>query len=117
MLNTFKEYLYHQAKLLEVYHDLVKNRRIEVAVDPDDSRQLRFSFGGGPYLGLLHEARQRGTAAVSDLFINAHLLVQGPKVYRPTLDDCFALEAIRPQVPLEEYRQPFDTFSVEFPEA
>lgn len=59
--------------------------------------------------------RDSGAAGVEDLYIAGHMALEGPKVYRPTDQECEALEQTEPRITLAEYRQPFPTMAVELP--
>ncbi len=58
-----------------------------------------------------------GVATGISLYNILGLLGQGPKVFRPRLDECLALEEIEVSVPIASYAQPFPTMVIELPEA
>jgi hypothetical protein len=51
-----------------------------------------------------------------DLWLMAEVVNGGPKIFRPTLEQCLALEQIAPRVPLADYVQPYAAMIVELPE-
>ncbi len=65
------------------------------------------------YLKWVHGA---GLPAVIQTTLTCRTLYDGPKVFKPTLEQCLALEQIMPRVTFREYQQPFPTMTVEFPE-
>jgi hypothetical protein len=69
------------------------------------------------YAKIMAAAQHDGLDALLGVYLTTKILANGPKVYQPRDADCFAMEAIRPQVPLAEYRQPFPTFLIELPDA
>ncbi len=52
-----------------------------------------------------------------DLWLLAHVLHDGPKIFRPTLDQCLAMEQLTPRIPARDYAQPYPAMVVELPEA
>lgn len=46
----------------------------------------------------------------------AEMAANGPKVFRPTLEQCEAMEHVEIKLPLNEYRQPFRAMAIQFPE-
>ncbi len=51
-----------------------------------------------------------------DLWLRAEIAAHGPKVFRPTLEQCLAMEQIAPHIPLADYVQPYPVMIVEFAE-
>ena len=51
-----------------------------------------------------------------NLFAKSKLIAEGPKVLRPTTDQCEALEHVDVNLSFDEYEQPFPVFLVEIPE-
>src|SRR5215475_13696612 len=50
-----------------------------------------------------------------ECYVTGRLLLDGPRMFRPTVAECQALEEIEVSVPMQDYEQPFPTFVVEFP--
>lgn len=50
------------------------------------------------------------------LYAYSKTLALGPKLLRPTLEQCEALRQVDVRVTLQEYQQPFPSFVIEFPE-
>jgi hypothetical protein len=46
----------------------------------------------------------------------AEIAAHGPKVFQPTLDQCFALEHIAPKITLADYAQPYPVMAIDLPE-
>lgn len=69
------------------------------------------------YLLWMEQMAGRQPGLLLKLFIYSKLLVDGPKVLRPTADQCVALEHVDVNLPFEEYGQPFPALLVELPEA
>lgn len=115
---TLLSYLAKQQNLYPFHEDVYKNNRIEIVKDKDRPEGMFAKLNyGGPFDELIGEAANLGVAALTEIYLSARMIYLGPKVYRPRTEDCFAMEAIRPQVTFEEYQQPFDLFTIEFPEA
>jgi hypothetical protein len=51
------------------------------------------------------------------LWACADISANGPKIFRPNLDQCLAMEQIAPQISLADYAQPYPLMLVELPEA
>lgn len=113
---TLSSFLVMQQPLMALYEDIVKNNRIEVTKDYSrpDGLLTKMNYGG-PFGNIIGAAADRGISTLMESYVTARFMVNGPKVFRPKANNCFAMEAIRPQVSFNEYQQPFDTFAVEFP--
>ncbi len=77
------------------------------------------------YLRLFHRYRQDRYApwnrnpfehAPVDDFVISKCLAGGPKLLRPTVEQCEALKRVDIIIAFKDYQQPFPTFMVEFPE-
>ena len=66
---------------------------------------------------LCHEGTPEGIRLLDLCWARAHLQVNGPKIFRPTLDQCLAMEQIAPQLPIADYAQPYPVMLVELPQA
>lgn len=118
-LRAYLEDKRHLYPLLDAIHQTNALRlvRSSLAADAD------FDFDG-TRLSRLHLAFVNGMfahvgrniAACLDLFSLIRLVGDGPKVFRPTAAECFALEEVQVRIPVSAYAQPFPTFCVEFPE-
>lgn len=60
--------------------------------------------------------QNRGVMGIMECFIEARIAVDGPKIFRPTYEQCLALEQVEPRMSVNDYRQPYPTMMVEFPE-
>jgi hypothetical protein len=49
------------------------------------------------------------------LYALSRVVAEGPKVFRPTLEQCEALEHVELNFPMKDFRQPYPTMIVEFP--
>ena len=47
----------------------------------------------------------------------SRVIAEGPKVFRPTAEQCLSLEHVSLGIPIVDYRQPYPTMLVEFPRA
>ena len=65
----------------------------------------------------LSHVGQQHSAQILEIWVRAQLLGNGPKIFRPTLDQCLAMEQIAPQLPVADYDQPYPVMFVELPEA
>ncbi len=52
-----------------------------------------------------------------DLWLRARVVADGPKVFRPTMDQCLAMEQVAPRLALADYAQPYPVMLVELAEA
>ena len=52
-----------------------------------------------------------------ELWLAAQLVATGPKIFRPSPEQCLALEQVAPRIPLAAYLQPYSVMLVELPEA
>jgi hypothetical protein len=64
----------------------------------------------------LAEHEPRSCRDVIDLWLKAQVVADGPKVFRPSYEQCQALEQVEPRIPLADYAQPYPVMVVEFPE-
>jgi hypothetical protein len=62
------------------------------------------------------ETPQQGKELMS-IWFRGEICAKGPKVFRPTLEQCLAMEQIAPRIPIADYAQPYPVMIVEFPEA
>lgn len=51
------------------------------------------------------------------VWLRSEIVASGPKIFRPTLDQCLALEQVAPRIATADYVQPYPVMLVEFPEA
>jgi hypothetical protein len=58
----------------------------------------------------------KGVHDATDLWLRAELVTHGPKVFRPTVDQCLAMEQITPKIGTGDYHQPYSVMIVEFPD-
>lgn len=98
---------------LLLFEDIVANGRLQL-LRKDGGAMMHVDQGGfaGP---LLEKMKELGMSALTDCFVLSRFIHGGPKFVRARRDDCFALENVLPRIPFEVYRQPFETFGVEFP--
>jgi hypothetical protein len=54
---------------------------------------------------------------VIEVWFHSEIVVKGPKIFRPSFEQCLAMEQIAPRVALADYAQPYPAMIVEFPEA
>lgn len=54
-------------------------------------------------------------AAGIDVYCAGSMLAEGPKIFRPTLEECLAFEEVEVNLHVRDYAQPFDTFVIELP--
>lgn len=91
-------------------------------------RLLRLTRNGTGYLwdltvpvadpqlaAFLHGTRGRGGAALTDVYICARLMSEGPKVFEPGVRTCEALENISLSVDGDAFHPPFPTFAIQLP--
>lgn len=69
------------------------------------------------FIALLRTLRQQAPDELWALFVQSKLISDGPKVLRPTAEQCEALEHVDVNVSFDEYEQPFPVVVVEVPEA
>lgn len=50
------------------------------------------------------------------LWLQAEIVLHGPKLFQPTLEQCLVLEQVAPRIASSDYAQPFPVMVVEFPE-
>lgn len=65
---------------------------------------------------ILNEAAKKGITMLSELFLASRVFILGPKIFRPSYEDCLALEQMDLRLSCSEYQQSFPTMVVEFPE-
>lgn len=114
--------------LQEPYAELLRRKALvfETSADPGfvaDPGQHEFGFHSYDLPGLCPNARavllwlrDHGVSGFVSAYVNARMLDEGVKVYRPSARECEALEHIDLRIPCESYQQPFATFALEFPE-
>src|SRR5437868_2512627 len=93
---TFASLLEKNRPLLPAYEDIVRHGR--VAFTPAADTDFVIGHRPGPYDGFILEARKGGASAMVELFVTAHLLADGPKLYRPSPDQAEALANVQPEV-------------------
>jgi hypothetical protein len=52
-----------------------------------------------------------------ELWLLAHLVADGPKVFQPTVDQCLAMEQVAPRIAVSDYVQPYPVMVIDLPEA
>lgn len=117
MFQTFTSFIEgnRRKELLQIYEDIIQKKLIElkkkkggvffdISTEGDSGQFVDFAF-------------KRGVTCLSELYITAQFIVNGPKLCRPSDDDMFALEMVLPKIPFSVYHQPFPVFALEFPEA
>lgn len=83
----------------------IDNQRRQVrANDPRLSQYLRF-------------ARDHHGVSSMAMLLRAQrlILTQGPRVFRPTYQQCLAVEQVEVGVPLRDYRQPYEVMLIDLP--
>jgi hypothetical protein len=63
----------------------------------------------------LKNAINIGSTAVDELIVLGNIYKHGPKIYRPSCEECLAYEEIELSLPAVNYAQPFPTFAIELP--
>lgn len=121
-MTTLRSYLEDKRYLYPLLDALHKTNALRV-VRPSLSHDADFDFDGTrlsrehlAYFFSLFADVGRNVAACLDLFSLIRLVGDGPKVFRPTAAECFALEEVQVRIPVFAYAQPFPTFCIEFPE-
>ncbi len=116
-LNSVSQYIEMNKHrlLLPVLDDIVRNKRIFVHRLPDEQIELSVDRWG-PNADIIMEFFHQGMPSLTDLYLGAHFIVGGPKIFCPTDEQAAALEQVRPNFPFHDYQQPFGTFAVELPE-
>ena len=69
------------------------------------------------FLNRLRRMEDNNPTPLPRLFAYSKLIASGPKVLRPTAEQCEALEHVDVNLPFSEYEQPFPVFLAELPEA
>lgn len=77
--------------------------------DPTARRYAEAAYGGA------YESYGGPKKAVIWLYAVSRLIAEGPKVFRPTTEQCQAMEHVELRLPMSQYRQAFPTMLVEFP--
>jgi hypothetical protein len=67
------------------------------------------------YLQVLYQEAQGKFPILADAWNYLNVMLYGPKIYRPSLEECEALEEVELKLPVSAYSQPFPTFIIEFP--
>lgn len=64
-------------------------------------------------------SRRAGKSGLVLCFLDCvgQLAVKGPKLFRPTVEQCEAMEHVEVRIPMTDYAQPYEAMVVEFPEA
>jgi hypothetical protein len=70
----------------------------------------------GRFLEALRQIGRDDAGAVFTMFVHSKLVANGPKVLRPTAEQCEALEHVDVKLSFAEYEQPFPVFLVELPD-
>jgi hypothetical protein len=80
---------------------------------PTDPALLKFH----QLIPLLRKLVEVQSPRLFELYTYSKALAEGPKLLRPTADQCEALEYVDVNVSFDDYVQPFPTFLLELPEA
>lgn len=115
-MKTFKEALELFRRSANIWIGTGKSVRLQRA---DDGGVEFFITSGDPSVkSFLNTAYGGfGISAIQDCFLNGRLMLEGPKIFRPSAEQCAVLERIEPRFSAGEHRQPYPTMVVEFPEA
>jgi hypothetical protein len=85
--------------------------RLEVQIPPDPAlvphRRL---------IARLEQAAEEQSVTLFRFYVLSKALAEGPKLLRPTTEQCVALEQVDVNVSFDDYQQPFPTFLLELPE-
>jgi len=118
---TLRSYLEDKRYLYPLLDALHRTDALRI-VRPSPAHDADFTFDGTrlsrehlAYVSGMFAEVGRSIAACLDLFSLIHLVGDGPKVFRPTAAECFALEEVQVRIPVSAYAQPFPTFCIEFP--
>src|SRR5262245_43717192 len=121
-VNSLGDYLNLNRDQIPFADDIIGNRVCRFAIRDGDPfadvnydrcafKRTEMVLRGMEYL---NNGRFAGAIAA---YLDGMLLHHGPKVFRPTPDECDALAEIELSLPLAEYAQPFPAFQVEYPHA
>lgn len=105
--------------------DLIPPRMVEelLALYRADPDWVRIEMDDGEGRGFVARPRYRTifTAGIQDgrdyasVLALSHWLGQGPKIFRPTVEQCQALEEIEVSVTWQDYAQPYPAILIDFP--
>lgn len=112
---SFKQGLEH-GRLLGRHWDLI-DRTVAIALTPDRGA-VEFTIDpearSDPLL--VYALKIGEVTALMELFVTAKMMAQGPKVFRPSMEQCLALAQMEPRFGCGDHKQPYPTMVVEFPE-
>lgn len=77
----------------------------------------RYNIGMSP--ALRRQLKANEPQSVGDhinLWLQAQVAVGGPKVFKPTLDQCLAMEQVAPRIAIRDYAQPYPVMVIDLPE-
>lgn len=60
--------------------------------------------------------RNNNVTGIMEIFLQSHVWCEGARSFRPTEEQCRALEQMEPRLSAAEYHQPYPTMAVELPE-
>ena len=110
------ELLQNDKCLWPIYEKIVRLAMIEFCVRDGkiyiDSCPER-DFEAGQYIR--HAWNVCGESGLLGLLVAARFWMNGPKVFRPSDEECRILDHIDPHITLVDYVQPFPTMMIEFP--
>ena len=96
------------AKAQAIQPWLAEDKSLQVDLDTSQlSAEVRQKLG---------EPEDQDCRRLVQCWLYGQLLSHGPKIFRPSLAQCLALEQVAPRIPLDAYAQPYPVMLVEFPE-
>jgi hypothetical protein len=109
-------YIERSKKAVPIYKEIYRKKALTVSRHESRVR-FDFSYGGLSKIGqeFLEIATSMGTAGVVDCFCSINFFSEGPKIFRPSVEQCQAMENVSATLSLEHYEQPFPTMAIELP--
>jgi len=113
-MKTFKSFL----ELLKKSHDLWVRVGTCLRSELKDGQPSFYVGTHDPIAKPWIEAawKHGNITAIQEFFLNGRICTEGPKIFRPTYEQCLALEQVEPRVSAGEYRQPYPTMIVDLPQ-
>jgi len=66
---------------------------------------------------ILQQLRNSSYEMTLEIYLQSRVYTQGPKVFRPTAEQMFALERMKLNLTVDDFNSPFETITVELPKA
>lgn len=116
-MKTFASIIEELKKLGPVWDRIVRQDIIQCRMENGAPKYV-FALEKDPALRPFIEGiwQDRGISGIEECHCCAHFMAEGPKIFRPTVEQCAVLQQVQPRLTVGEYRQPYPTMAVELPD-